>query len=484
MQTLRSALAAGLVGSSCVAFGSLLACSDGDTSSTGPSGATASTSAGSGGEGGSSATSVGGHGGATSVGGHGGAETTNGAGGAGGSSETPKKSFGYYFAADKATGKHVISVVDASGGKPVVTSVGADELDALTGANGNMKGPAWGDSIATADGARVFANGANADRVLVLETATNTVETVLKAGQKPLHIYEPNDNGEIWSHNDTDGTFTVLDAKTLATKSTLLVSQTNTGHGKLLYAPTLGTQYFATITANPGAFSIDGAAFKATFVALCGQPCVDDPMTPADESKNTCGGTHDKTFDPATKTAIFQCSGVTKGKVAFYDVTAKTVTKDLVTLPVSAFAYNHDKTYNLVFDNTANTVGVWDANAPGHTLDMFDATVTITGNASGRGTDFRVNDSGEWEAWIPQSNGTKLVVLNLKKSTTEEIEIGAITLPAGESARRGAIAGDWFYTYADSGLVLVNVKTRAVVAAPKPAGNIARVSAALVPTSK
>ena len=74
--------------------------------------------------------------------------------------------------------------------------------------------------------------------------------------------------------------------------------------------------------------------------------------------------------------------------------------------------------------------------------------------------------------------------MNLKKSTTEEIEIGAITLPAGESARRGAIAGDWFYTYADSGLVLVNVKTRAVVAAPKPAGNIARVSAALVPTSK
>ncbi|MBM4358408.1 MAG: hypothetical protein FJ096_09900 [Deltaproteobacteria bacterium] len=433
-------------------------------------------------------TSTGGAGGAggevasTGVGGE--PAGVGGSGGGGGEAPAPNKAYGYYFSVDTATGKQAVTIVDPSGSKPVAVTLGLDDLDALTGPAGNKKGPAWGDSLGTADGARVFANASNADRVLVIDAEAQSVETVLKGGQKPLHLYEPNDNGELWSHNDTDGTFTVIDGKTLAVKSTLLVSQTNTGHGKLLYALDLGTQYFATITANPGIFAVDGKALKAEFVGLCGQPCVDDLATPADESKNTCGGTHDKTYDPATKTAIFQCSGVTKGKIALYDTAAKKVTKDLVALPVSAFAYTHDKSVNLVFDNATNSVGIWDATAAGHTLDKFDATVTIAGNASGRGTDFRKNDAGEWEAWIPQSAGSKLVVLNLATKATKEIEVGPITLSGGESARRGALAGDWFFTYSDAGIVLVDVKTEKVTTLPKLAGSVSRVNGALVPQTK
>jgi hypothetical protein len=108
----------------------------------------------------------------------------------------------------------------------------------------------------------------------------------------------------------------------------------------------------------------------------------------------------------------------------------------------------------------------------------FDASVKITGSASGRGIDFRQNDAGEWEAWIPQSLGTKLVVLNLKTMVTEEIEIGVLSPPPGGSSvtRRGGIAGDWFFTNNDAGVVMVNVKTHEVKAGP-PAGKVARVLA-------
>lgn len=433
---------------------------------------------GSGGAGGSGSTST--TGSTSSAGGAGGAGgSSTGGGGTGGASET--KARGYYFSQDAATNAWIVTVADPEAPAPVVATLTIDDLAAISGPAGNNLGPGWGDAIPSPDGSRIFANASNANRTLVVETATLSIEAVLPVGGKPLHIYNPNDNNEIWTHNDSDGTFSVIDTDTLVVSEPVEVNLKKTGHGKLLYAKELGTDYFATNTNDPGGWSVDGATHAATFVPLCAKPCVDDPGTPEDESLNMCGGTHDKTYDPATNTAIFQCSGATGGNVAFVDGTTKMVTQDLVPMAVSAFAFTHHKEYNLVFDTMNNAVNIWDSAALEHSLSKFDATVTITGNASGRGTDFRHNDSGEWEAWIPQSMGTKLVRLNLKTLDMVEIEIGTLSPPPGASSatRRGSIAGPWFFTNNDAGLVMVHMDTMQIVTAPPPAGTIVRVTAAV-----
>lgn len=446
---------------------SLVACSDGNATGSGGGGSTGTTTdtttdTGSGAGGGSSTT-----------------DTGSGAGGG----EPQGKSRGFFFSADTAANTWTVTIVDPTAAEPVIATLAADDLAALTGPAGNDKGPAWGDAIASPDGKRVFANASNADRTLVIETATPSIETLLKVGGKPLHIYNPNDNGEIWTHNDTDGSFSVIDIGTLAVSEPVTASLKGTGHGKLVYGQPLGTRYFATNTNDPGGFAVDGVTHEATFIGLCAVPCEDDPATPADESLNKCGGTHDKTYNPKINQVIFQCSGVTAGTVAYVDAESNAVVKDLVPNVLGGFARTHDEKYILAFDNTTDAVNVWDTEAPGHDGIAFDATATIPGGASVRGTSFHENAMGEAEAWIPQSTGTKLVVLNLVTMAQAEIEIGALSPPPGASSvtRRGEVAGGWYYTNNDSGIVMVNVETRAVVQGPQPAGVIQRINGALVP---
>ena len=450
-----------------------LACSD-DTTGTGGSGTTStsaansSASAGTTGAGGDPSTTS-----ATSAS----ASASTGTGG------ISARSRGYYFAVDTVANTWTVTVVDPTAPKPVVATLVVDELAALTGAAGNKMGPGWGDSIASPKGDRVFANAANADRTLVIETATPSVETVLKVGGKPLHIYNPNDNGEIWAHNDTDGSFSVINTTTLAVAAPVVASLKNTGHGKLVYGSQLGTKYFATNTNDPGGFSLDATTHAATFLSLCAKPCVDDPATPVDESLSKCGGTHDKAYNPKTNQIVFQCSGVTNGTVAFVDGTTGAVVKDLVPIVLGGFAKTHDNKYILAFDNGTDAVKVWDTAAAGHDGIKFDATATIKGAASVRGTSFLDNAQGEVEAWIPESTGPKLVVLNLKTLAQTEIEIGTLSPPPGSTSvtRRGEIAGDWYYTNSDTALVMVNVKTKAVVQTALPSGSIQRVNGAMVP---
>ncbi len=445
------------------------ACSSSDTGATGGGASTSGAS--------SSASGTGGSG----TGGEAATSSSTSSGTGGTTSEA--KSRGYYFAVDAVANAWTVTVADPTTAKPTVTTFKVDELAAITGPAGNAKGPGWGDTIASPDGKRVFANASNADRTLVIETATQSIETLLKVGGKPLHIYNPNDNKEIWAHNDSDGSFSVINTDTLAVSAPVVAALKSTGHGKLVYGKELGTKYFATNTNDPGGFALDATTHAATFIGLCAVPCIDDPATPADESLTKCGGTHDKAYNPKTNQIVFQCSGVTAGAVAFVDGTTNAVVKDLVPMVLGGFARTHDSKYILAFDNAANAVKIWDTARPGHDGVAFDATATIAGGASVRGTSFHENTKGEVEAWIPQSTGTKLVVLNLKTLEQAELEIGKLSPPAGSTSvtRRGEIAGDWFYTSSDSALVMVNVTTKAIVSAPLPAGTIQRINGALVP---
>lgn len=445
---------------------SLTACDDKEGIGTGGTGGAGTT------------TETGGTGGTGAAGGTGGTGGSGAAGGTGGG-EPAMVAEGYYFAVDAATNGWQVTVVDPAKAAPVVATLAFDDLAALTGPNGNAKGPSWGDPVASPDGARIFVNATNADRVAVIETATPSLETLLTVGKRPLHIYNPNHGDEIWSHADDEGAFYVIGVNTLTVSAPVVAAQKGTGHGKLVYGEKIGTQYYATNTNDPGGYAIDGAAKTvAPMIALCGAPCADDPGTPEDESMNTCGGTHDKVFNPGKSWVVFQCSGATADHVAFVDTTTNTVVSDMVPMPVSAFAPTPDGAYILVFDNKNDLVKVWDTAAPDHDGVTFDAEATITGAASGRGTDFRKNEAGEWEAWIPQSTGTKLVVMNLKSMEQTEIEIGTLSPPAGASSvtRRGGLAGDWFFTNNDAGAVMVNVTTKEVVQGPA-AGNVTRILA-------
>jgi hypothetical protein len=459
----------------------VVACSDDDEPNINPNTGGSAGSSSTNGNGGSSTSGTGGQpaGGASGASGDAGASGMSGAAG----SQTQGKSRGFYFSADTTSNTWTITIVDPTASSPVVSTLTADDLAALTGPSGNSKGPGWGDSIASPDGKRVFANASNADRVLVIETATPSIETVLKGGAKPLHIYNPNDSNQIWSHNDTDGSFTVVNTQTLAISGPFAASLAGSGHGKLVYDKKLGTKYFATNTSNPGGFVLEGDSHTATFLSLCAIPCVDDPNTPEDESLNKCGGTHDKAYDSKLDRVIFQCSGVTGDHVAFVQGATNQVVQDMVPFVTSGFTMSHDHRYILSFDTTKDEVGIWDTEAPGHDGMKFDTIVKVNGTASVRGTSFSTNEMGQEEAWIPQSTGTKLVVLNLVTNQLSEIEIGTLSPPAGATSvtRRGEVAGNWFYTNNDSGLVMVNVKTKAIVTAPQPTGTIQRVNGALVP---
>jgi hypothetical protein len=108
-----------------------------------------------------------------------------------------------------------------------------------------------------------------------------------------------------------------------------------------------------------------------------------------------------------------------------------------------------------------NLVQIWDTGAAAHDGLTFDATLTLSGSPSDRGTEFRQTDDGGWEAWMPQNDGSKVIVVDLDSLETEEIEIGTLTPPAGSehTARRSALGTDYFFNANDQGIVMVDLET-------------------------
>ena len=330
----------------------------------------------------------------------------------------------FYFIADTSQNAWTVAVVDPAAATPTVSSFGIDALSALSGPGGTQKGPAWQDGVVSTDGKRLFVNTGNAThKVAVLRTQPPGLEVLLDVGKSPVHIYNPNHGKEIWSHADDEGAFYVIDQATLAVGKPVVAALQNKGHGKLIYADELGSNYYATNVADPGAFAIDGAAkTPPVFLPLCATACKDDPATLGDESTATCGGTHEKAYNPKKDLVIFQCAGATAGKYAFVQGKTKQVVKDLV--PISGgTAFTPHNEYILVIDGAKGKVGIWDTAKSGHDGIAFDATVAIDKTPSQRGTDFHQNAQGHWEAWIPQSAGTQLAIVDLVTLATTTVEI-------------------------------------------------------------
>ncbi|NJK32283.1 MAG: hypothetical protein HC927_07665 [Deltaproteobacteria bacterium] len=343
----------------------------------------------------------------------------------------------WYFGADTEANRWSVTVIDTAHPDDPDT-LAIDELAALSGPDGNDAGPSWGDAIASSDGSRIFINATTIDKVAVFEVATGSLEAVLDVGARPVHIYNPNHGNEIWTHADGEGAFYVIDQTTLAVSGPVAAALNGTGHGKLVYAEALGSKYFATNTNDPGAFVLDGEQKSAgTYIPLCGAPCEDDP-------ESTCGGTHDKAYNPGMGWALFQCSGVSGGNYAFVDAATDEVVHDLVPIG-GGIASTPGGEYILVIDD--DLVQIWDTGAATHDGLAFDSTLTLAGHPSDRGTEFRQVE-GRWEAWIPQNEGSKVVVVNLSDYTTEEIDIGTLTRRRAPDTSPGA---------ARSGLIISSI---------------------------
>ncbi|MGK7934732.1 MAG: hypothetical protein AB4206_02850 [Xenococcaceae cyanobacterium] len=379
--------------------------------------------------------------------------------------ETNTSSEVYYFWTDAESNTHGVTVADSeSDDFSVVGEFTIDELSALTAPEnegGNGEGAAWGDAVVSNDGSRIFVNARNADRVVVIDTATRSVETILEVGDRPVHsfIYED----EVWVHVDNDGGFNVIDRQTLEVSEFIATNTVGTGHGKLLLSEELGSNTYVTNTREPSVFPInlETREVGAPIEIGGGNPDI---------------GTHDQGYDPATGWAFFQLTG--DAGFSFIDVETNEVVLDQVPL-VGRVAHTPDDEYILILNADAeeNDIGIWNTTLDTHTQPEFDAEVTIGGEVSVNGTEF-YQDGSDWEAWIPQTVGDNVAVLNLSTNEVDYIEVGNLTVPEGAShfSRKGEIDDEYFFTYADEGGVRIDLDSYEVSEAIPLGGEISRMA--------
>ena len=379
--------------------------------------------------------------------------------------ETDTSSDVYYFWQDTETNTHGVTVANSdSDDFSVVKEFSIDELSEITAPEnegGNGEGAAWGDAVVSNDGSRIFVNARNADKVVVIDTATQEVETILDVGDRPLHSFVYED--EIWVHVDGDGGFNVIDGETLEVSEFIATNTVGTGHGKLLLSAGLGANTYVTNTQEPAVFPINLETRE-----------VGAPIEIA--GGNLEIGTHDKGYDPATGLAFFQLTD--DAGFSFIDTETNEVVFDRVPI-VGRIAHTPDDEFILVLNASAeeNDIGIWDTTLDTHTQPEFDAEVTIGGGVSVSGTEF-YQDGNDWEAWIPQTSGDNVAVLNLSTNEVDYIDVGDLTIPEGARhfSRIGEIDEDHFFTYSDEGGKRIDLDTYEVSDAISLGGQISRMA--------
>ena len=376
----------------------------------------------------------------------------------------------YYFWTDSETNTHGVTVADSEDDFAVVDEFTVDELSAITAPEaegGNGEGAGWGDAVVSEDGSRLFVNARNADKVLVIDTESHEVETVLDVGDRPVHSYS--DNGELWVHVDGDGGFNVIDQETLEVSELVEANTVGTGHGKLLVSEGLGNETYATNTDEPAVFPINTETRE-----------VGVPIEIAGGDSEI--GTHDKGYNPATGLAFFQLTE--DAGFSFIDAETNEVVFDRVPI-LGRIAHTPDDEYILILnaDADSNDIGIWNTTLDTHTQPEFDAEVTIGGGVAVNGTEFNL-DGEDWEAWIPQTEGDSVAVLNLSTNEVEYIDVGNLTASEGAKhfSRLGDIDSDYFYTYSDDGGVRIDLNSSQVSEPIPLGGDISRM--AVVDTSE
>ncbi|EDX83341.1 type I secretion target GGXGXDXXX repeat protein domain protein [Synechococcus sp. PCC 7335] len=371
----------------------------------------------------------------------------------------------YYFWLDAETNTYGVTIAGSeSDGFEVVKEFTIDQLSTITAPvaeGGNGEGAAWGDALTSSDGSRIFVNARNADKVVVIDTNSRSVETILDVGDRPVHsfIYED----ELWVHVDGDGGFSVIDQETLEVSEVIEANTGGTGHGKLLLSGSLGANTYVTNTAEPALFPINLETRE-----------VGEPIEIGGGDPDI--GTHDKGYDPATGWAFFELTG--DAGFSFVDTATDTIVLDQVPI-LGGVAHTPDDSFILILNDDVeeNDIGIWNTLLDTHTLPDFDSQVTVGGGVSANGTEF-YQDGSDWEAWIPQTVGDNIAVLNLATNEVDYVEVGNLTVPEGARhfSRRGERDDDFFFSHSDEGGVRVDLDSYEVSEAVPLGGAIARMA--------
>ena len=376
----------------------------------------------------------------------------------------------FVFADDTAQNKWAIAVFHPTAG--LVKTLEVPELAERTAKKAKElqtedTGPGWSDVVLSKDQRRIFANAENADALVVIDVKNMAVERVFEFefGDRPFHSYLPNDGVEVWIHLDGKGAFFVLDSQTGVPLNGLgqLVSCTspevNQGHGKLLYGEGLGDKYFCTNSNEPAAFVLDAKTRAVTQkIPMCGTKPQDDPNTPEDESAGPLkGGTHDKAYLPGPHLAAIQCLG--SAGYSFINPDTMAVVEEGVDI-VGGIAHSPDSEYVFNVNTTKEQVQVWDASDPEVNGHGFDFTLKIGGEPSAKGTQFR-QTSDHWQAWVPQTGGSDVAVVNLATRAVTLVEIGASAMPGGalHLTRKSALGRAALYTHAAQRVLKIDYQT-------------------------
>lgn len=371
----------------------------------------------------------------------------------------------YYFWQDAETNTWGVTVADSEADDfSVIKELTFPELSAITAPEnegGNGEGAAWGDAIVSDDGKRIFVNARNADKVVVIDTETYEVETILDVGDRPVHSVKYGD--ELWVHVDGDGGFNVINQETLEVSELIATNTVGTGHGKLLVSESLGENTYVTTTREPAVFpiNVETREVSAPIEIAGGNPDI---------------GTHDKGYNPATGLAFFQLTG--NNGFSFIDAETNEVVLDQYPIQ-GRITHTPGDEYILILNAGAeeNDIGIWNTTLETHTQPEFDSEVTIGGKVSYSGTEF-YQDGDDWEAWIPQTEGDNVAVLNLSTNQIDYIPVGDLAVPEGvrHFSRIGEIDKDFFFTYSDEGAKRIDLDTYEVSDGFELPGQVSRMA--------
>ena len=344
-------------------------------------------------------------------------------------------------------GKEKVAVVDPKTAKVV--------KEITTGLEGTG---AWNDGLVSADGKYLFINENAKAQVYVFDTAKMELAKKIDIGPKPVHIFLPNHGTEMWTHSDGEGTFYIIDTKSLEVIGKAVASSATppTAHGKLAYDPSLGTKYYATNVAEPSIFAIDGKARTAKRIEVC----------KGDDGK---GGTHGKAISGVSKEGYFQCSGGQMG--------TKTVVVNTATDAVVKYLDTNGQIFASP-DGKFMTV----ANSGANRLDVIDAS---KGDAI---TPIAVPNKPD-KIYYTTVDGKDLAVFaDLKTPDVDVVDLASLKLvksvPGTPLAtplaadktlgRNSDIGGQYFFTVVkdQEQMSVVDLKTSSVVGSVKLAGAV------------
>ena len=284
---------------------------------------------------------------------------------------------------------------------------------------------------------------ANAQIVVVDTEKLEAVKTI-DVGQRPVHIYNPFKKDEIWVHADGEGTWYVIDGKTLEVTAKIAKPFANPGHGKLLYHKDLGTKAYVTDVNNTTITVIDleQKSVIKTFELCEGKP-----------------GTHYAVYSTVTKRAYFECFGI--GKTAIVDPTTDTV---LGYLEGSGSTKILEKEkLLLIMQKRNNQLTIVDLAQQ----ETVKGTIPIEG---GPDQIYVVKQDGKLLGFVTTTLTPEVVIVDLDAmKVVKRVAAGDIERPEGARTlhRGGVIGHDYFYTpaSADGVVAIIDIKRQTLHAA-------------------